>query len=195
MPEVIDLVGKRFGKLLVIQRHDIRGDSGQIKWECVCDCGNKHIVTGESLRSGKSKSCGCLRHTPPNRLRDRELAVWKQLFNSTIIKRSKRMGIKSDIAIDEFIRLSKDKCFYCGLVGSNFQKDRNSAGKYSSDTVIRYNGIDRLDSNRGYTKDNSVTCCKFCNTSKNSMSRDAFMDFIKRVYIYNFRSSLPESKA
>ena len=57
----IDLTNKKFGKLLVVKELKSRGNKGQIKWECRCDCGNKHTVTGESLRSGKSKSCGCLK--------------------------------------------------------------------------------------------------------------------------------------
>ena len=35
--------------------------------ECKCDCGNSHITSGESIRSGKSKSCGCNRKNPPNK--------------------------------------------------------------------------------------------------------------------------------
>ena len=96
--KTIDLIGKRFGKLVVKKQLKERGNRGQIKWECVCDCGNKHITTGECIRSGKSKSCGCNRLTPPNKEKDRELAIWKQLYKSTIEKRSKKQGYRSDIS-------------------------------------------------------------------------------------------------
>jgi len=186
----IDLTGKKFGKLLVVNQLVKRGNAGQIRWECLCDCGAKHITTGECIRGGKSKSCGCVRAGAPyNKEKNREIAIWKQLYNSTIVKRSKKWGIRSDIDLDDFLKMSKEKCNYCGLENSNFATDRghiNRTGRKISDTIVVYNGIDRLDSKSGYTKKNSVTCCKYCNTAKNTMSREDFIRFIKRIYDYNF---------
>lgn len=55
-----DLVGKRFGKLLVVEKEIIRkGDS--VVWKCLCDCGNKTFVISFNLNKGRTKSCGCLR--------------------------------------------------------------------------------------------------------------------------------------
>lgn len=53
-----DIAGQRFGRLVVV------GDSGQrqcglILWECRCDCGNTTYVPSSSLKSGRTKSCGC----------------------------------------------------------------------------------------------------------------------------------------
>lgn len=53
-----NLVGKRFGKLTVIeQTNKIKN---LIAWKCVCDCGNEISVVTGSLRSNNTKSCGCL---------------------------------------------------------------------------------------------------------------------------------------
>lgn len=52
---------------------------------------------------------------------------------------------------------------------------------------LKINGIDRVDSNIGYTKDNSVPCCKYCNFAKHTMSEDDFYVWVKRVYEYNFK--------
>jgi len=56
--KISDLADKRFGKLVVIERtkNNSRGDT---MWLCKCDCGNESIVTGRSLKSGATKSCGC----------------------------------------------------------------------------------------------------------------------------------------
>lgn len=62
MGKFIDLTGKRFGKLTVIKQGESHIDlSGKpiIYWDCKCDCGNTTSVRGVSLRSGRSKSCGC----------------------------------------------------------------------------------------------------------------------------------------
>lgn len=59
MSALIDLTGKRFARLLVIGRATATG--GQAKWECLCDCGAKRTVISALLRSGGTKSCGCLK--------------------------------------------------------------------------------------------------------------------------------------
>jgi len=53
-----DLSGQRFGRLAVIER---AGNIGEhpVKWLCKCDCGNEKAIDGNSLRMGKTKSCGC----------------------------------------------------------------------------------------------------------------------------------------
>lgn len=56
----IDIVGKRFGRLVVAEETSERTSNGAVKYLCRCDCGNTKVVTGTSLRYGKTKSCGCL---------------------------------------------------------------------------------------------------------------------------------------
>lgn len=63
MPAKIDLTGQRFGKLVVLQEvpRDQRKKDKQVEWECQCDCGNKARVITNYLKSGHTKSCGCMR--------------------------------------------------------------------------------------------------------------------------------------
>ena len=56
----INLEGKKFGRWTVLRDSGKRDSSGNIMWECRCDCGNVTCVKGKSLTSGASKSCGCL---------------------------------------------------------------------------------------------------------------------------------------
>ncbi len=58
MGKFIDLSGKRFGHWTVIERDD-SANKKNIYWKCVCDCGTIRSVSGTSLRSGLSISCGC----------------------------------------------------------------------------------------------------------------------------------------
>lgn len=55
----VDLTNKRFGRLTVISRHGRIGK--RISWLCLCDCGERKVILGESLKSGATHSCGCLR--------------------------------------------------------------------------------------------------------------------------------------
>ena len=57
-----DLTGKRFGNLVVIRRAtDQISPAGHHlpMWECLCDCGNIKITSGQRLRHGITTSCGC----------------------------------------------------------------------------------------------------------------------------------------
>ena len=58
---LIDLTGKRFGRLVVLGREDVPSKGKVRRWLCHCDCGNEPLVLGKHLRSGATTSCGCLR--------------------------------------------------------------------------------------------------------------------------------------
>lgn len=58
MPNKLNLINQRFGRLVVIAAAPNKGKRTQ--WKCRCDCGKEKIVSTESLRSGKTQSCGCL---------------------------------------------------------------------------------------------------------------------------------------
>lgn len=98
-----DLTGQKFGKLTVIKR------AGSTKyhcanWECLCDCGNKKIISGNSLTTGKTKSCGCIckeinnsfKHGHSKRNRQSKIYItWKNMkarCNKTNNKRCKDWG-------------------------------------------------------------------------------------------------------
>ena len=60
MNKIEDLTGKRFNKLLVIERVE-NDKSGKSRWRCLCDCGNRVVVGANNLRNGNTHSCGCLK--------------------------------------------------------------------------------------------------------------------------------------
>ncbi len=60
MAKVKDLSGQKFSKLTVIKRVG-NTNYGQPLWECKCECGNTAFASGQHLREGRIKSCGCLK--------------------------------------------------------------------------------------------------------------------------------------
>jgi hypothetical protein len=54
-----DHAGDKFGMLTVVDRLPPSG--GDVEWNCVCECGQRKVVTGSSLRSGNTRSCGCIK--------------------------------------------------------------------------------------------------------------------------------------
>lgn len=54
----INLIGQKFGKLMVLERGP--NDKKKVQWWCLCECGNTVLKKGDSLRRGVVRSCGCL---------------------------------------------------------------------------------------------------------------------------------------
>jgi len=79
---------------------------------------------------------------------------------------SKRRGIEMNLTLSEFSEIVSKPCTYCGISGIKL-------------------GIDRLDNNIGYLKQNSVSCCKVCNFMKKSMTHIDFLNHIKKIIINN----------
>lgn len=189
-----DRTGDKHGRLTVIS-HSGKDHRNKHLWLCLCECGNEKVVVGDNLSSGKSNSCGCLkteflarRGNQYGLYEDREVALLKVQY-SHLKRRNKLKGFSDVISFDEFCTISKSPCKYCGLEYSKEIEDRLNESKKQkrlSDHVLKCNGVDRVDSSKGYTVENSVACCKYCNTAKNTMTESEFYAWIKRVYEFNF---------
>ena len=62
-PQGVDLTGQKFGRWTVLGYHGKADNKSHvILWACRCECGKEAIVSAGNLKSGKSKSCGCLKN-------------------------------------------------------------------------------------------------------------------------------------
>ena len=101
-------------------------------------------------------------------------------FKNKIKHRNKRRRgskIISELSDEKIIDLIYRECIYCG----NY--------KYSNKTKIRdhtfyYNGIDRIDSSKGYIEGNVVSCCSSCNGIKMDRTLEEFFEILSQD-IYN----------
>ena len=168
----------RFERLVVIGRGANTSD-GHVYWLCRCDCGKETYVRSNHLAGGKIRSCGCLKQEGGSH----RLPHGEAGFNAIVghyIKSAKRRHYDYDLTRDQVRAIIGQNCHYCGAEPAQGASYQTSAGAYI------YNGIDRLDSRRGYTPDNVVPCCGRCNYAKGKMGYSEFMDWIKRVYAYNY---------
>lgn len=96
MPAPKDLTGQRFGKLTVLHRaEDFITKQGKHRtaWVCQCDCGNQITVLDYNLKSGSTKSCGCLRK---NAIRTHREILPKQKFGKlTVLHKAENYVTKS----------------------------------------------------------------------------------------------------
>lgn len=78
------------------------------------------------------------------------------------IKRAIAKSLKFDLTVEEFFSLLENPCEYCG--------DTESLT------------VDRVDSSKGYTKDNVVPCCYHCNIMKGMFSTSKFLKHVEDIY-------------
>ncbi len=98
---------------------------------------------------------------------------------------------KLEFSLDKntFKMLTSSNCYYCGEKPNQqvFEPNLSAQGKINS--TYLYNGLDRIDNNKGYTKDNVVPCCRLHNEWKRALS---YKDFIN--IIHNTSEFLKEQK-
>lgn len=179
---VIDETGNVYERLKVLGFAG-KNKRGKYIWRCECVCGNITNVRGSSLRAGFTKSCGCLRKeivTKSNlplgqgamKLPKGRAALNKLYGNYK--RRAKRFGRAFKIPKHVFHMLTKCNCHYCGKEPEQVFSFRSSNGNYI------YNGLDRVDNDKGYTVRNVVPCCGSCNKAKNDRPYDEFVLSIER---------------
>lgn len=142
-------------------------------------CLKKHKGTYDNVK--RLKSCGCLRAEQARkngRTRTTEKAFTNGRHNSYKQSALKR-NIDFDLTPEDVHDIIIQDCIYCG------QKPLLRNIKYIKGIQYPHNTIDRIDSNKGYTKSNIQPCCKICNIMKNSLTSIEFLEHIKKVYLYN----------
>lgn len=78
MRKIIDLSGRRFGKLIAIKK--IGKMHSYIVWECLCDCGNYTNVISNNLLRSHTQSCGCLQRERTSKVNSRKLGEQNSQF-------------------------------------------------------------------------------------------------------------------
>lgn len=174
----VDISGQRFGRLVVVEQVEscVTHNGKDSKWKCICDCGNEKITRGRLLRDGTTQSCGCLRL---ERLRAKNtkpygIASFNQIL-ADYKSNAKKRNQTFDLTVEQTKDLMSQNCHYCGIEPNQIN------GKHYSNGSFIYNGIDRMDSNKGYIENNVVPCCGVCNRAKYTMSYNDFIAWINRL--------------
>lgn len=174
--KTIDLTGEKFGRLTVTKRIG-RDKWKHLMWLCKCGCGKEVVVYGMHLVNGRSKSCGCLRKKINRRRKIKPELVKMRTVMNCYKQHAKIKGCSFELTEVQFSKLIKDNCYYCGAEPNNISKRRDKPYR-----KYLYNGIDRIDNNKGYIINNVVSCCKKCNFAKKTSTLEEFKDWIEKVY-------------
>lgn len=129
-------------------------------------CGKMSIVRTDKLTSKIyiPQSCTYCINDLQKEIADKKYKDSRQFRRKyrSIIENAKSRNIKVLLTQDEIKSIIDQPCYYCG-------ETKNI-------------GIDRIDSNKDYTLDNCVPCCKICNRMKNKFSLSVFLDKIDKIY-------------
>lgn len=175
----VNLIGERFGQLVILSLEPRPNKKKTPKYLCKCDCGNNTIVDYNSLKSGNTRSCGCLLSKSARERFSKPFgaSAFNIVFNR-YKSDAKRRGLEFRLNREEFLQFTQQNCHYCGSPPLGLCMTKTTNGHFS------YNGIDRKDSSMGYFVDNCVTCCKFCNTMKMDYHIDDFKIQVAKIYNY-----------
>ena len=127
-----------------------------------CDCGYEGWKFISNLSSHKSKQCkSCLVQTPAHKT------------YLLVLRTASRRSLKWELSEAEWESLAIQNCYYCDV----------PPGNMISAYGFEYNGLDRVDSSKGYLLTNVVPCCRICNIAKTDMAQEDFYNWIRRVYV------------
>tara|TARA_Y100001968_G_C19339060_1_gene708467 strand:+ start:43 stop:603 length:561 start_codon:yes stop_codon:yes gene_type:complete len=157
----IDLVGKKFGRLTVVQLAPSKRGNSYV-WLCKCSCGNPnlHPVTGTNLK--RTKSCGCFKAERSGKASITHGESKSQRYRMwTAAKcRAKHLDIPFDIDLKDIFIPPKCPVFGVELIqGENLKKPTNNSPS-----------LDRIHPSRGYVKSNIWVISNRANRIKNNSS-------------------------
>lgn len=168
-----DHTGKKYGKWTVISYIGSDKRSKDAIWLCRCECGTEKELKINNLVTGGSRQCIECAKKP--RLYQHLLP--EPMWN-LIVKRARRKNQVLDITRQEAEELYRGQFGKCKLSGLSITF-ANSGSDYLKCNQTA--SLDRIDSSKGYEKDNLQWVHKIVNLMKNTLSQEEFLDMCKKI--------------
>lgn len=176
-----NLIGKKFGLLLVIKHLGTKYIYGKNKhmWLCECDCGIIKPLMEQALKSGGTKSCGCLNMATGNK--NKTYRGYEKISGSLwskIKQTAKKRNLEFDITIKYAWNLYIQQNKKCKL---------SKLDIIFAETAIKHNNgfttasLDRIDSSKGYVEGNVQWLHKHINQMKWNHNENKFIELCHLV--------------
>lgn len=164
-------VGDVFGDLTVTKA-GLQKSDGRWAAVCSCTCGSSKEVAVRYLQRGTTH-CGC-KTDHSNRGLPSGLSAMRGLI-SVYKGNAKTRSLPFELSEEQCQLLFESDCFFCGDAPSAVFTKKNLKGSFT------YNGIDRVDSSKGYVIGNVNACCADCNYLKSNRTNEDFIARVKKI--------------
>lgn len=175
----VDVMGQRFGKWIIIKEQG-RDSKNNILWLCRCDCGTEVTTKVQNIKNGKSVQCvkcavkaltiDSYNDTLPD-------AIWMKMLTQ-----AKRRKIDVEVTKDEVCQILIHQDFKCALSGIPIHIATNPL-EYRQ--LKQTASLDRIDSSKGYIKNNLQWVHKTINLMKNIIGNADFIELCSKITHYN----------
>jgi len=153
----LDLTGRRFGRLVAIDR--VPGNPSRTRWNCICDCGNRTVTLTGCLIQGQTTSCGCFKkevvgamnRTHGHARGNRTYKIWGGMIQRCYNSRNQRFADYGGRGIDVIPAWHSFEAFLADM------------GEAPDGLTI-----DRKDNSKGYSPDN----CRWATVSQQNRNKD-----------------------
>lgn len=170
-------IGQIKGNYKIVDLSYIRG---RCSFLCECqNCKNYQEVRPSDFEKGMQYCIKCMPHNLQDYKTMNSSDAQLSIVYSNYKSRCKSKNREFNLTKSQFKKLILSNCYYCGAEPSNIRMDRS---KLRAKKKIYTNGIDRVDSDKGYIISNVVSCCEDCNKAKRQLSKDTFLKMIKDIY-------------
>lgn len=166
-----NLTGQKFGKLTV-KEIDPNHALKKASWICHCECGQTKIVRAINLKLGHTKSCGCDtfkrtdKHASWTGYGELSGSEWSKITNG-----AEKRNIEITLTIEQAWKLFIKQNGKCAISGLELKLKINSSKGLSTAS------LDRIDSTKGYTLENSQWVHKNINIMKNTLDQKQFVSY------------------
>lgn len=168
--KILDITGKKYGKWTVTGEIncEMKNNRGWKKprWKCICECGTIRYVMYDRLASGMSKQC---RECSYKGMRSKEDIL--QTHWGKYIRGAKKRNLSFDITKKEAFDLLIKQNYKCAISGLNIVLPVTAVGYFKSEYTA---SLDRINSDRGYHKENVQWVHKMVNFMKNRLDNITF---------------------
>jgi hypothetical protein len=181
----IDITGKTFGKWTVLQRdltRKTKPNDQNVYWLCRCQCGTEKSVNGMTMKSGRSTQCRrCWEQGHKHNLNAR---VWGR-----ILRNAKLREIPVDLGkvkeaktfLYDLLHVKQNNC--CALSGLPIRIADTIKGDMNRKETTA--SLDRIDSTKGYTRNNVQWVHKNVNKMKVDLDQSTFIKLCRAVALHH----------
>lgn len=155
-----DKVGQYSGKLHVVA-YVGKDKKGNTLWECLCECGRKHLLNNSHF--GRVRSCGCVQSSQQYK------GVYSH-YLTRIKDGAKARSLEVSVTLEYVGDLLERQDYRCALTGWPIHVHRTSErGKTTA-------SLDRIDSDKGYIEGNIQWIHKDINKMKQDFRQERFLE-------------------